>query len=102
MGRGSRTVKYASGTATNTITIRNLYRYGGTVWATIYLFIGLTQTGTPVGAIEVLFEYYIMQLFGWPWSELLLAETLAGLLISHFQTWVAGWLVAVAKYGINS
>lgn len=102
MSRGVRTANYAVGTATNTITIKNLYKYGGPVWATIYLVIGLMGSGTIDGAITVLLDYYIMKLFAWPWDELLLAETLGGLFISHLQTWVVGWLVATLKYGINS
>jgi len=43
-----------------------------------------------------------MKLFGWPWDELLLAETLWGLIRSHLQTWVVGWVVATAKYGVKS
>jgi len=39
MSRGSRTVNYAVGTATNTVTIVNLYKYGGAVWAMIYLYL---------------------------------------------------------------
>lgn len=102
MNRGRRTARYAAGTATNTITIKNLYKYGGAVWAIIYLYVGLLEAGTIPGAIDVLVDVYIMKLFGWPWDELLLAETLLGLLRSHIQTWAVGWVAATVKYGINS
>lgn len=102
MSRGARTANYAVGTATNTITIKNLYIYGGAVWAILYLIGGLLGSGSLAGAVTVLVEYYIMKLFAWPWDELLLAETIGGFFLSHLQTWAAGWLVATAKYGINS
>lgn len=102
MGRARRTTNYAIGTATNTITIKNMYIYGGTVWALIYLVIGISDAGTFAGAIEVVMDVYIMKLFGWPWSELFLADTLWGLARSHVQTWAIGWLAATAKYGLNS
>lgn len=102
MNRGERTVRYAAGTATNTITIKNLYKYGGAVWVSLYLILGLLEAGTLSAATTVLMDVYIMKLFGWPWDELLLAESLWGLFRSHVQTWVVGWLVASAKYGINS
>jgi len=102
MGRGRRTAKYAAGTATNPTAIENLYIYGGTVWASLYLIFGIMETGTIPGALNVLVDFYIMKLFGWPWDELLLSETLFGLLRSHVQTWGVGWLVATGKYGLNS
>lgn len=102
MSRGARTAKYAAGTATNPITIKNLYKYGGAVWASVYLLMGLAGSGSIDGAVAVLLDYYIMNLFGWPWDEILLAESLGGLLLSHVQTWGVGWLVATVKYGMNS
>lgn len=102
MGRGVRTAKYATGTATNTITIKNMYLYGGSVWVLIYLFIGLADAGTLAGALTVVIDVYVMKLFGWPWNELLLADTIWGLLRSHLQTWAIGWLAATVKYGVNS
>lgn len=102
MNRGERTARYALGTATNRITIENLYKYGGSVWAVIYLALGLLEAGTFPGAINVLLDVYIMKLFGWPWDELLLANTLPGLIRSHVQTWVAGWVVASLRYGVYS
>jgi len=84
MSRGVRTANYAVGTATNSITIKNLYKYGGTDWASVYLLIGLLSSGTIDGAVTVLLDYYIMKLFAWPWDELLLADTLGGLFLSHF------------------
>lgn len=102
MSRGRRTTKYAVGTATNPTAIRNLYKYGGTVWVLIYLVGGLLTAGSVPGAVAVLFDVYVMKLFGWPWDELLLADTLIGLIRSHVQTWIAGWIVATAKYGMNS
>jgi len=83
-------------------TFKNLYIYGGTLWATLYLLFGLTTAGTLPGAIGIVFDVYIMKLFGWPWSELLLADTLWGLIRSHAQTWFVGWAVATLNYGINS
>lgn len=102
MGRGRRTANYATGTATNPTSIKNLYKYGGTVWVIIYLIMGLGEVGTVAGAAGVVLDAYVMKLFGWPWDEILLANTFLGLIVSHVQTWVAGWLVATAKYGLNS
>jgi hypothetical protein len=95
-------VNYAAGTATNTITIKNMYIYGGSVWATIYFLAGLAEAGTASQAIAVMMDVYIMKLFGWPWDELLLADALPGLIRSHVQTWAVGWLFATLKYGLNS
>ena len=102
MGRGSRTANYAIGTATNGIAIQNMYIYGGAVWAMIYLISGVTTAGTLTGALNILFDVYIMKLFGWPWDELFLADTLWGLARSHLQTWFAGWGVATVKYAAYS
>jgi hypothetical protein len=102
MSRGARTVRYATGTATNPITIKNLYKYGGAVWAIVYLWLGLLDAGTLAGAVQVMLDVYVMKLFGWPWDELLLADTLFGLVRSHVQTWAVGWIAATVKYGINS
>lgn len=102
MSRRSRTANYALGTATNSIAIKNMYIYGGAVWAAIYLVSGLATVGTLPGALTVVFDVYIMKLFGWPWDELLLANTMWDFARSHIQTWLAGWIVATAKYGANS
>jgi hypothetical protein len=102
MSRGSRTANYALGTATNHVAIKNMYIYGGAVWAAIYLYTGLTTAGTLAGALNILVDVYIMKLIGWPWDELLLAETLWGLARSHLQTWLTGWVVATLKYAFNS
>jgi hypothetical protein len=102
MNRGRRTANYARGTATNPYTIKNLYKYGGTVWVLIYFVVGFAQASSVAGATNILLNVYIMKLFGWPWDQLLLAETLWGLVRSHFQTWIVGWITATAKYGLNS
>lgn len=102
MNRGRRTANYARGTATNPYAIKNLYKYGGSMWILIYFVVGLGQASTIPGAISILIDVYIMKLFGWPWDQLLLAETLWGLARSHIQTWIVGWVVATTKYGLNS
>lgn len=102
MNRGKRTTRYAAGTATNPTAIKNLYIYGGAIWAIIYFFAGLSNAGTFPEAVNVLMNVYIMKLFGWPWDEFLLADNLGAFLRSHLQTWAAGWLTATVKYGLNS
>jgi hypothetical protein len=79
-----------------------MYKYGGTVWAIIYLLLGILEAGTLSGGAEILMDVYVMKLFGWPWNELFLADTVSGLLRSHVQTWFVGWIVATAKFGLNS
>lgn len=102
MGRGSRTANYAIGTATSTAAISNMYIYGGSLWALFYFFTGLADAGTVSQAVTIMMDVYVMKLFAWPWDQIILADTLPGLIRSHVQTWGVGWLVATAKYGINS
>lgn len=95
-------VNYAAGTALSRIGLTNMYIYGGALISAITLAYGLLVTaGNLDMAIRIWFEWYVMKLLPWPIDELLLAETLFELVVSHAVTITIGLATATMKWRTN-
>lgn len=46
-------------------------------------------------------EFYLAKLIAWPWDEIVLADSIADLVISHAITVGGGWASATARYWMN-
>ena len=98
MRRNGGAVRYAAGTATSRVGLVNMYIYGGSILSLLTLIMGFGSTGTLAGAIDVLIRFYIMRLSPWPLGELLLAETVIELVVSHGITIGVGLSFATSKW----
>lgn len=101
MRRNSGAINYAGGMATSRIGLVNMYIYGGSILSLIVFLIGLATSGTAAAAMNTLLDFYIMRLVPWPLDELLLAETLLELVISHAITISVGLFFATSKWWAN-
>lgn len=101
MRRNRGAVKYAGGMATSRVGLVNMYIYGGTVLSLLTFLLGLLTSGSVATAISVVFEFYISRVVPWPPDEILLAETLVELAISHTITIGVGLTVATSKWWKN-
>lgn len=101
MQRNRGAVKYAGGMATSRVGLVNMYIYGGTVLSLLTFLLGLLTSGSVATAISVVFEFYISRVIPWPLDEILLAETLVELAISHAITIGVGLTVATSKWWKN-
>ena len=101
MRRNKGAVKYAGGMATSRVGLVNMYIYGGTVLSLLTFLLGLLTSGSVATAINVVFEFYISRVVPWPLDEILLAETLIELAISHAITIGVGLTVATSKWWKN-
>lgn len=98
MRRNSGAVNYAEGMATSRVGLTNMYIYGGGILSLLAFLFGLATSGSATAALRAVIEFYIMRLVPWPLDELLLAETLFELVISHAITILVGLSVATSKW----
>jgi len=101
MRRNRGAVKYAGGMATSRVGLVNMYIYGGTVLSLATFALGLLASGSVEAALNAVMEFYISRVVPWPLDELLLAETLVELAISHGITIGVGLFVATSKWWKN-
>jgi hypothetical protein len=78
-----------------------MYIYGGTVLSLLTFAAGLLASGSVNTAINVVIDFYISRVVPWPLDEILLAETLVELVISHAVTISVGLFVATSKWWKN-
>lgn len=78
-----------------------MYIHGGTVLSLLTFSVGLLSSGSVNTAFEVLIEFYISRMVLWPIDEIVLAETLVELVISHAVTVSVGLFVATSKWWKN-
>lgn len=101
MRRNSGAINYAGGMATSRVGLTNMYIYGGSVLSLLTFLLGLATSGSVAGAMNAVIDFYIMRLVPWPLDELLLAETLFELAISHGITISVGLFFATSKWWAN-
>ena len=102
MRRNSGAIRYAGGMATSRIGLTNMYIYGGSILGLLTFLIGLATAGSVNAALNTVVDFYIMRLIPWPLDELLLAETLVELFVSHAITIGVGLLFATSKWWKNT
>lgn len=100
MRRTGASVNYAAGSLTGNLF--NIYLHGTAIISAIHLVFGLATAGDLATAINAVIDFYIMRLVPWPLDEILLAETLADLLITHTITVTIGLLSASIRYWLNN
>ena len=98
MRRSRGAVKYTHGMATSRIGLKNMYIYGGSVLSLLTFVLSLASSGDVAAAVNTVIEFYIMRLITWPLDEVLLADSLFGLVISHLITIAVGLFVATVKW----
>jgi hypothetical protein len=101
MRRNSGAVRYAAGMSTSRVGLTNMYIYGGGILSIFTFLVGLLTAGDPGSAINLVVEFYLMKLVPWPIDELLAAQTIAELVISHVVTIGVGLLFATSKWWKN-
>lgn len=102
MRRNSGAIRYAGGMATSRVGLTNMYIYGGSILSLLTFIMGLATAGNIDAAVNTVIDFYIMRLVPWPLDELLLAETLVELLISHAITVGVGLFFATSKWWKNA
>ena len=101
MRRNKGAINYAGGMATSRVGLTNMYIYGGLVLSLLTFLLGLATSGSIAAAMNTLLDFYIIRLVPWPLDELLLAETLIELVISHVITISVGLFFATSKWWAN-
>jgi len=102
MRRNSGAINYAGGMATSRVGLINMYIYGGSVLGLLTFLLGLATSGSVAGALNAVFDFYIMRLVPWPLDEILLAGTLFELVVSHAITISVGLFFATSKWWMNA
>jgi len=98
MRRNRGAVNYVIGMLTSPIGLMNMYIYGGGLLSLLTFIASLASSGDIAGALNAVFDFYLMRLLPWPLDELLFASTLIELLVSHVVTIMVGSFVATAKW----
>jgi len=78
-----------------------MYIYGGAVLSLLTFALGLLSAGSVNAAFELVIELYISRMIPWPLDEIVLAETLVDLVISHGITIGVGLFLATSKWWKN-
>ena len=102
MRRNSGAINYVAGMATSRVGLINMYIYGGSVLSLLTFVLGLAASGSVSTAMNVVLDFYIARLVPWPFDELLFAETIFELILSHGVTISVGLLFASAKWWVNA
>lgn len=98
MRRNRGAVNYASGMATSPTSLKNMYIYGGGLISVFTLWYGILTTGNIDAAVNVLLDFYVMRLIPWPIDEILVADTMIELVITHLVTIGVGLFFAASKW----
>ncbi len=101
MRRNRGAVNYATGTATSKTGLINMYIHGGVILSVLALLMGLVTAGSLDAAIHVWWEFYMSKVLPWPVDELLTADGLFDLIISHAITIGVGLLSATSKWWLR-
>ncbi len=101
MRRNRGAVNYAAGTATSKTGLVNMYIHGGVILSVIALFVGLVSAGSVDAAIQVWWEFYMSKVLPWPVDELLTADGVFDLIVSHGITIGVGLLSATSKWWLR-
>jgi len=73
----------------------------GSVLSLLTIIVGLATAGNVDAAVNAVIDFYIMRLVPWPLDQVLLAETLAELFVSHAITIGVGLLFATSNWRKN-
>lgn len=99
MGRNTATIKYGIGSAVgNTF---NMYLYGGSILTSLNFIIGLVETQSFEGALQVALDYFIAKLTPFPLDEFLTASGFEEVVVNVMVALVLGVFVASFKYRKN-
>lgn len=84
--------------STSRVGLTNRYIYGGAILSLLMFVFGLLTAGSVSQALTPVVDFYLMKLIPWPINELLMAETILELIVSHAVTIGVGLLFATAKW----
>lgn len=100
--RGNRgAIKYALGMAGSQIGLTNMYIHGGSILSLVTFGFGLLSVGSIEGAVHLWIDFYVTKLLPWPIDELLAAQTITELMISHIITISVGLASATSKWWLR-
>lgn len=84
--------------STSKVGLANMYIYGGAILSLLTFIFGLLTAGNVSEAFDLVANFHLLKPIPWPINDLIAAETLLELIISHAVTIGLGLFVATANW----